>query len=181
MRRFEVLAATWLQQFRGLSFMRNLIYRENHTASLPNTVLLLCTEPTEKHHMAELAEVIVVSNEYYGSTFTARKTRRTAAARLVREPRNKSDRNTVAVHIGKTQHGYLSAARAARIAPWVDAAGGSYNVELPVRGGEGYVAVPSEWLTKKIATAAATTRLTPATPVAPTTSVLGRLAARLGR
>lgn len=97
--------------------------------------------------MDDMEAVWVVGNEYHGSTFDKRGLNGTSVpARLVREPQNRFDRNAVGVHVGRSQVGNLSEARAAKIARWVDSLGGTFNTTLTYRDGGADVMVPAPWV-----------------------------------
>ncbi|GGI46320.1 hypothetical protein GCM10010932_14030 [Agromyces flavus] len=86
--------------------------------------------------------MIVVGDEYFGNPFTRMKTAE-VPGELRREPANRHDRNAIAVHLNGSQVGYLSAARAAKYAPMLDALGGAALVTLRISQGEAWVKLPS--------------------------------------
>tara|TARA_R110002051_G_scaffold60546_9_gene110893 strand:- start:5874 stop:6572 length:699 start_codon:yes stop_codon:yes gene_type:complete len=89
----------------------------------------------------------VVGNEYFGSTIArSGLDGMTVAARLIREPNNRSDKNAVGVHVGGAQIGYVSAARAQKITKWMDSVGGQYDTTVTYRDGGADVLVPADWV-----------------------------------
>jgi hypothetical protein len=89
----------------------------------------------------------VVGDEYFGSPLKeAGLDGTTVQARLVRDPKNRHDKNAVGVHIGKHQIGFLSSARAEKVAKWVDSVGGVFETTLTYRDRGADVFVPAEWV-----------------------------------
>ena len=91
-------------------------------------------------------QVIIVGDEHYGDPF--RKKVRATSALLVREPKNRHDRNAVGVWVKRMQVGYLSAYQAARFARAIDAAGGKATVAFTSQQGRGHVEIPDEWASR---------------------------------
>lgn len=88
-------------------------------------------------------QVIIVGDEHFGDPF--RKKVRATSALLVREPKNRFDRNAVAVWVKRKQVGYLSAYQAARFAGAIDAMRGKVTVPFSSQQGRGYVEIPDHW------------------------------------
>lgn len=66
-------------------------------------------------------EVIVVGSENYDGLRSVRREGPVSGVTLRPEPKNKYDRNAVAVYIGRTKAGYLSASRAKAYRPTITA------------------------------------------------------------